>query len=609
MRPKGNLSQTELALLLVIAIAPLLIASIRVAALPGVLGPELSGTGLTGLGKSLDQMLSLRSVTPGDRDRVLYLLLLPTCAVLIALARLTLGIRVIGFRAILLSIAFQETGFLPSLILIAVMVAVVMAVRPALVRIRLPRYARLAVILCLAVLVLLVALLFSPWLRSEVMWRAAFFPVIVLGLLAESIVKTLDQETGLAAAWRTGMTIGIALLISLICQIEAVREVALRFPELVFTQIASIVLISEFLDLRLLQDWDARLSGLARPRLLRGETSIRVAVVRNHRSNGVVARLGATSPRGYGRRSVRRIARALRSSGHTVRVLEGDMRLLGELSDFIPAHPRTGEPGGLVLCLASGIQGEAPASHVPAMLEMAGFAYAGPTPQGQIVARDALLMRTLLQQSGIPTPAYRVMQGPTDDVADLRYPLSVEPRSAPGSPRIVRDRLELRRAVEALQEEHAQPALVAEADPGREIHVALLGNDPVECLPLVELGAGRLGRICPASLDDALARVVRARAQAAFAACMCRDYALVRLRVTESGDPLVIQVDSLGVFETDGSFELAASQAGQPLPALLDRILEVARERYRTGQPPDPARAGQTAWSQRDAEGRPVVAG
>ena len=70
----------------------------------------------------------------------------------------------------------------------------------------------------------------------------------------------------------------------------------------------------------------------------------------------------------------------------------------------------------------------------------------------------------------------------------------------------------------------------------------------------------------------------------------------------------MIRVDSLVVFETDGSFELAAAQAGHPLPALLDRILAVARERYRIGQPPDSARAGQTAWNP-DAEGRPVVAG
>ncbi|MDJ0847210.1 MAG: 7TM domain-containing protein [Myxococcota bacterium] len=609
MRPKGNLTQLELALLFVAATVPLLVVAVRVAALPGVLGPELGWTGLTALGNQLDQMLSLQSVPPGDRDRVLYLLLLPTSAVLIALARLTLGIRVIGFRAILISIGFQEIGFFPSLILIAVMVAVVMAVRPALLRIRLPRYARLAVTLCLSVLVLLFAMLASPWLHSEVMWRASFFPVIVLGLLAESIVKTLDQDSGLVAAWRTGMTIGTALLISVICQIALVREVALHFPELVLTQIAAIVLIAEFLDLRLLQDWDARLSGVAVPRLIGGVRGLRIALVRNRRRNGVIARLGPPGPRAFGRRSVRRIAAALRENGHTVRVLEGDMSLLGQLSDFIPAHPRTGEPGGLVLCLAPGIQGEAPASHVPAMLEMAGFAYVGSPPQGQAVASDGLLLRKLLQQSGVPIPPYRSVATPGEGASGLRYPLVVEPRFAPGSARVVGDRLELKKAIEALLEEQQQPAIVAEATPGREIHVALLGNDPVETLPPVELQAGRLGRICPAPLDTALLRAMRERARKAFSACACRDYALVALRVPDSGEPLVVGVDALGMLDAGGSFELAAARAGYTLPGLLDRILDIARERYRAEGRPTAADTGLGAWVPREPGRSPAVAG
>ncbi len=609
MRPKGNLTQLELALLLVAATVPLLVVAVRVAALPGVLGPELSWTGLTALGNQLDQMLSLQSVPPGDRDRVLYLLLLPTCALLIGLARLTLGIRVIGFRAILLAIGFQEIGFLPSLVLIAVMVGVVMAVRPVLLRIRLPRYARLAVTLCLAVLVLLFAMLASPWLHSEVMWRAAFFPVIVLGLLAESIVKTLDQNSGLVAAWRTGMTVGTALLISVICQVPFVREVALQFPELVLTQIAAIILIAEFFDLRLLQDWDARLSGVAVPRLIGSGRGLRVALVHNRRRNGVIARLGPPGPRAYGRRSVRRIAAALRENGHTVRVFEGDMRLLGELSDFIPAHPRTGEPGGLVLCLAPGIQGQAPASHVPAMLEMAGFAYAGSPPQGLAVASDGLLMRKLLQQSGVPIPPYRSVATPGEDVSGLRYPLVVEPRFAPGSARVVGDRFELDKAIEASLEEQKQPAIVAESLPGREVHVALLGNDPVETLPPVELQSGRLGRICPAPLEDALSRAVRERARAAFAACACRDYALVTLRVPESGEPVLVGVDSLGALDAEGSFELAAARAGYTLPALLDRILDIARERYRGEGKPSAADTGLGAWVPRAAGRSAAVAG
>ena len=150
---------------------------------------------------------------------------LPMSALVIAIARLTFGIRVIGFRAILISVGFQESGIVPSLILIGVVVTIIIAVRPTLRRIRLPGTARLSVIMSIGVLVLAAALLLAPWTRSEMLWRVGFFPVIVLGLLAESIAKTMDQNSGLTAVWRTGMTIGIAMLIAGISQISVLREI------------------------------------------------------------------------------------------------------------------------------------------------------------------------------------------------------------------------------------------------------------------------------------------------------------------------------------------------------------------------------------------------
>ena len=50
----------------------------------------------------------------------MLMLFLPLSALLIAVARLTFGIRVIGFRAILISVGFQESGIIPSLILIPI---------------------------------------------------------------------------------------------------------------------------------------------------------------------------------------------------------------------------------------------------------------------------------------------------------------------------------------------------------------------------------------------------------------------------------------------------------------------------------------------------------
>lgn len=578
LRPKGNITHAQLSLLLLIAVAPLVIAAIRISAFPGVLTPGMSGSLLPSLGHDLNELLSLHRVPSAHRSRILYLLFLPTGAMLIALARLTFGLRVIGFRSILISVGFQQSGVVPGMLLIAVMVVVVGGVRPALIGMRLPYYARVSVIMSISVLVLLTILVIAPWMRSDVLWRLGFFPVIVLGLLAEGIAKTLDRDSGLTAIWRTGMTIGIALLLAGLAQLPVRREIAIQFPELVLTQLVVVILISEFLDLRLLQDWDARLSGEAMSRLFSKGTALRVAVVRNRRKNGVIAPMGAVSRGGYSRRSVRRIVGCLRESGHTVKVVEGDMRLLSKLRDFIPPHPRTGQPGGIVLDLSHGIQGDLAAAHVPAMLEMSGVAYIGPALHGHLVALDKILATTLLERAGIPTPDRRVASTPSESLHGLRYPQVVKPRFATHYKlRLARDRKQLEEAIRMVLRRDRE-AVVEPYVSGREIQVALIGNDPVECLPLVEVGSQE--KACPAAVDAELARRIREAAVAAFEACGCRDFAVVNLRVSGSGRLQVVEIGETDGLEIGGTLELAGEAAGLGFRELLERIIDVARNRW-----------------------------
>ncbi|MCP4005011.1 MAG: hypothetical protein GY725_12525 [bacterium] len=584
LRPKGNLTRGELAILLSIAIVPLLIVAVRISALPGVLHPGMSGSLLPTIGHDLNQVLSLKNIPAADRSSILYMLLLPTGAMLIVIARLTFGLHVIGFRAILISVAFQESGIVPSLILIAVVAAIVLGVRPTLVRIKLPYVARVSVIMSIAVLILIIALTAAPWLHSDVLWRVAFFPVIVLGLLAEGIAKTMDRDSVFSGVWRTGMTIVVALVLAGLGQFSVLGEVAMQFPELLLVELVAIFLISEFLDLRICQDWDARLSGMVVPRILTPDTRLRVAVVRNHKMNGVIAHMGPPSKNGYGRRSIRRIVAALEANGHMVKTVEGDTSLLSKLDGFLPEHPPTGEPGGIVLNLSHGIQGEIPSVHVPAMLEMSGVAYTGPTPHGHFIALDKITSGELLQKAGVWTPERRVIENPDEIPNALSYPVIVKPRHALRYKlRIAKDRGQLEEGIRMVSRRDGQQPVVEPYISGREILVALIGNNPPRCLPLIEAGPDREERACPPSLPDDLDRLIRAAAVAAFEACKCRDYALVNIRISRSGKPFVVEVDALGVLESGGAFELAAEAAGYTFDELIDKIIKVTRERYSEG--------------------------
>ncbi len=586
LRPKGNLSRGELSLLLALALLPLISVALRILALPGILSPGMSGTLLPSIGHDLNRIVSLQSIPPTDRHRVLYLLFLPTGALLIALARLTLGLRLIGFRSILISVGFQQSGLLPSLLLIAAMIALVIVIRPALVAMRLNYFARVAVLMSLAVLLLLCVLLLAPVLDSDLLWGVAFFPVIVLGLVAEDIAKTMDQESGLSALSRLAATIGIALVLAGISQIPLLRDIAIEFPELVLTQLIGILLIAEFLDLRLLQDLDARLGGFAVPRLHSATAALRIAVVRNYRNNGVIGRLGSPSSGGYRRRTVRRIADSLRKSGHTVEVFEGDMALLSKLSKFMPPDPMNQQPGGIVLNLSHGIQGDASAAHVPAMLEMSGVAYTGPAQRGLIVTMDRVVTKVLLRVAGIPTPDGRVVGGSRDEYGGLTYPVVVKPRIATRYKlRIARDREQLAATLRVVAAGNNQEAVVEPYVEGREFDVAILGNATADCLPLVEVLPNRQGKACPAVLRPELEKSVCSAALEAFRACACRDYAVINIRISPFGEPLVLEVEVDGVLAEGESFSLAAEAAGMAFPDLLNRIINLARQRYRPNGP------------------------
>ncbi|MBS0197221.1 MAG: ATP-grasp domain-containing protein [Planctomycetes bacterium] len=328
---------------------------------------------------------------------------------------------------------------------------------------------------------------------------------------------------------------------------------------------------------------------------------MRVAVVRNRENKGVIAAFGRPCPEVYGKQSVQRIIDGLREGGHEVGVFEGDMTMLPALKEFLAPSPANGTPGGMVFNLAYGVQGDCRYTHVPAMLEMAGIPYTGSSPLGHTLALDKVVTKILAMEAGVPTPAFAVLKGPGGDVSKLRFPLVVKPRHESSSfgLRLVKTREELDEAVLAIVEKYEQEALVEEYIPGREIAVGILGNNPGETLPLVEIdfsGREHLAvmthadklhksqdepeRICPAPVDDALADRLRQIALATFKACHCRDYSRVDIRVDPAGNPFMLEINSMASLGWGGAYVLAARQAGYSFTELVCRVVDLAHTRY-----------------------------
>ncbi|UVK35766.1 ATP-grasp domain-containing protein (plasmid) [Mesorhizobium sp. AR10] len=326
---------------------------------------------------------------------------------------------------------------------------------------------------------------------------------------------------------------------------------------------------------------------------------MRVAIVWNHDHTGVINRFGQSRGQDNDHGTVERVVAALQEGGHETLVCEGDKGLLTTLERFMPPDPQA-RPSGMVFNMGYGIQGEYHYTHVPAMLEMAGVPYTGSSPLGHGLAHDKVITKRLIRDQGVPTPNFRVMHRGTESTGDLRFPVVVKPRneSASRGLQFVHEPARLRQAVEVIVTQYSQDALVEEYIEGREISVALLGNGELEVLPLVEQDFGNREtrlmtwedkmhmavaapqKICPAQIGSRLATMLRDISVATFRACHCRDYARVDFRIDRSGQPFVLETNSMPSLDMRDSYVLAATTAGHSFSSLVNHILNVAHTRY-----------------------------
>ena len=244
---------------------------------------------------------------------------------------------------------------------------------------------------------------------------------------------------------------------------------------------------------------------------------------------------------------------------------------------------------------------------VAALFDLYRIAYTGSPPFALGLCMRKALTKRVLQDHGVPTPRFKLFYEPkVPKRLGLRFPLIVKPEWEDASTgvhkdSVVRDREQLAARVEHVYEEYGA-ALVEEFIEGRELHVAVWGNDEPEMLPPVEFDFSdlpegyppiisyaakwnplaevyhRIHTICPAPLTRRVLRKVENVAIHAYEATECRDYA--RLDVRLKGDsPYILEVNPNPDLTEGVSFMDSAERAGYSFEEALSRIVEFAAER------------------------------
>jgi len=270
-------------------------------------------------------------------------------------------------------------------------------------------------------------------------------------------------------------------------------------------------------------------------------------------------------------------------------------RTLGEVDVVFPLlHGPFGEDGT--------IQG---------LLDLADVRYVGSGVTASAVMMDKHVMKVLLASAGLPVGPYTVITdkewrrdkaAAMDAVHGLSWPVFVKPARAGSSMGItkVSDPETLEAAIEAARE-HDPKVVVEAAVFGREIECGVLeghGTDPTRTSELGEcivvrnhefydyeakyLAEGDVRLETPADVPPLVAEEIREMAARAFDVAGCEGLARVDFFLTEAGDVLVNEVNTMPGFTPLSMYPRMWAASGLTYPELIDELIALALER-RTG--------------------------
>jgi D-alanine-D-alanine ligase len=239
------------------------------------------------------------------------------------------------------------------------------------------------------------------------------------------------------------------------------------------------------------------------------------------------------------------------------------------------------------------------------LVEEMGFKHTGAPASSIELCIDKPRAKACLQKHNVPTPRSQVFERPGGRFR-LAYPVIVKPSVEDGSMGITLDSVvstpqQLKKQVNLVLATYAEPVMVEEFIPGRELAVSMLGNDPIEVLPITEEDycfiQNPLERLLtyeskwdpqslyysipsriPADLTPAEEKAVQTAAADSFRAVGLRDFGRVDIRF-ENGIPYIIDINELPDLSPESGFWKSARAAGMTYPQMVEKIIKNALQR------------------------------
>lgn len=293
-----------------------------------------------------------------------------------------------------------------------------------------------------------------------------------------------------------------------------------------------------------------------------------------------------------------------------VHQVQSGLRAGGHRTTLIPVHLHDlkwltrVQRHDLVFNLLEGINGVACYEDwTVGALELTGVPFTGCRFSSITLCHRKHVANTLLDRAGVPVPPFALAQK-NELPAGLKLPVIVKPAGEDASVGIDAGSVcDTKKAVKerlALVSEQWDEVMVQEFVDGREFYVGFLGQ---QVLPLSEIDFGTLSHrywrivsyaakwmegspeykgtvpVTPARVDRPLAEKIVAVARQAWNTLGGEGYGRVDMRVSEEGQPYVLEVNPNPDLSTDAGYACMARAEGWDYDALVANVVKEAMDR------------------------------
>ena len=285
------------------------------------------------------------------------------------------------------------------------------------------------------------------------------------------------------------------------------------------------------------------------------------------------------------------VAEALITIGHLVKKIDpAEKDFICMIKEYDPE---------IVFIALHGLYGED--GTIQGLLEILGYPYTGCNVLTSALAMNKIYCKRLLNEAQIPTPNFIVIKEKSflkdthksiaNILREIKLPLVIKAPNQGSSIGIYFAKKEediLKMILEAFKLE--KEILIEEFIEGREVTVAVMGNDEFEVLPIIEIVSntgvydyrakytkGLSEHIIPARITDEVSKKVAELAVKSYAKLGCKGFARVDFIIKDDEIPYVLEINTVPGMTETSLFPDAARSAGLCFEDLIEKILYYAK--------------------------------